>query len=259
MNPLILMSGPCAVEDGVMPFDVARKIKKITDRLGIEFIFKSSWKKANRSRLDSFTGIDRMDALNILKAVKDEVGCPVITDIHESHEAEMVAKYVDYLQIPAFLCRQTDLLLAAGETGLPVNIKKGQFLAPEQMKFAADKVRSVGKGQEVFLTERGTTFGYQNLVVDITSLPRMLPFGKVILDATHCLQMPNQTKGVTGGNPDMIETMARAAVAVGVDGLFIETHPNPQDAKSDSATQLQLDQLEGILERVLKIREAAGV
>lgn len=255
MKRLTLIAGPCAVENEEVPFHVAKTVKEITDRIGgIDFIFKSSWKKANRTRLDSFTGIDREDALNILKRIRDELSLPVITDIHESHEAALVANYVTHLQIPAFLCRQTDLLVAAGATGLPVGVKKGQFVSPEMMEHAVTKVKS-GGGKDVFLMERGTTFGYKNLIVDFTSLPKMKKYAPVFLDCTHCLQEPNQAHGVTGGNPEMIGHMVNAAIAVGVDGLFIETHPNPSKAGSDSATQLQLDQLEGILRKAMKIRE----
>lgn len=262
MRNLTLIAGPCAVEDEETPFLVAKTVKDICDRLGgIDYIFKSSWKKANRTRLDSFTGIDKIEALEILKRVRDELGLSVITDIHESHEAELVADYVTHLQIPAFLCRQTDLLVAAGKTGLPVGVKKGQFVSPEMMQHAVSKVeagfKEAGCYPGVFLMERGTTFGYKNLIVDFTSLPKMRKYAPVFLDCTHCLQEPNQAHGVTGGNPEMIGHMVNAAVAVGVDGLFIETHPNPAIAGSDSATQLQLDQLEKILERALRIREAA--
>lgn len=258
MSNLTLIAGPCAVENEETPFLVANTVKEICDRLGgIDFIFKASWKKANRTRLDSFTGIDRQDALDILKRVRDELGLPVITDIHESHEAALVADYVTHLQIPAFLCRQTDLLMAAGATGLPVGVKKGQFVSPEMMQHAVTKIKA-GGGSDVFLMERGTTFGYKNLVVDFTSLPKMREYAPVFLDCTHCLQEPNQAHGVTGGNPAMIGHMVNAAVAVGVDGLFIETHPDPASAGSDSATQLQLDQLERILERAMRVREAAS-
>jgi len=251
---LKLIAGPCAIEDEKTPFLIANYIKSVCDNLGIEYIFKGSWRKANRTSLSSFSGINRMEALDILKNVGSECGVPVLTDIHESSDADMVAEYVDYLQIPAFLCRQTDLLLAAGSTGLPVNIKKGQFVSPEAMEFAMNKVYSTGN-KNVLLTERGTTFGYNNLVVDFTSVPRMRSFcNDVIVDCTHCLQIPNQSDGVTGGNPDMIGVMASAAIAVGADGLFIETHPDPASAKSDSSTMLQLDKLSDILTRCMRIR-----
>lgn len=259
MDKLILIAGPCAVEDFSTPFIVAEKVKEITDRLGgFEFIFKSSWKKANRTRLDSFTGINEDEALGVLRAIRNRFNIPVITDIHESRDASRVAEYVTHLQIPAFLCRQTDLLVAAGNTGLPVNVKKGQFVSPEMMEHAVTKIKSAGKDSKVYLCERGTTFGYSNLIVDFTSLPKMRKYAPVIMDSTHCLQMPNQSHGITGGNPEMIGHMVNAAVAVGVDGLFIETHPNPSSAGSDAATQLQLDQLENILIKALKIREAVG-
>tara|TARA_R110002110_G_scaffold280701_2_gene495342 strand:+ start:380 stop:1150 length:771 start_codon:yes stop_codon:yes gene_type:complete len=255
MKRLTLLAGPCAIENRETPYQVVEHVQRICDRLDIDYIFKASWKKANRTRLNSFTGIDKQEALDILKDIHEQYNVPVITDIHESHEAAMVAEYVTHLQIPAFLCRQTDLLIAAGKTGLPVNVKKGQFVSPEMMGFAAEKVRSTGNDQ-VYLCERGTTFGYSNLIVDFTAIPRMQKFAPVIMDCTHCLQMPNQTHGVTGGDPSMISTMVNAAIAAGVDGLFIETHPDPASAGSDSATQLQLDQLEEILERALRIRKA---
>jgi 2-dehydro-3-deoxyphosphooctonate aldolase (KDO 8-P synthase) len=260
MDKLIIMAGPCAIESREIAHQVAQKVKYLcegysTSDFEIEYIFKASWKKANRTRLSSFTGIDQQEALNILKEIGNTYDVPVITDIHESHEAALVATYVTHLQIPAFLCRQTDLLVAAGKTGLPVNVKKGQFVSPEMMGFAAEKIRSTGNDQ-VFLCERGTTFGYSNLIVDFTSIPRMQKFAPVIMDSTHCLQMPNQTHGVTGGDPTMIGTMVNAAIAAGVDGLFIETHPNPAEAGSDSATQLQLDRFEGILAQAIKIRRA---
>ena len=255
MKRLTLLAGPCAIENRETPYQVVEHVQRICDRLDIDYIFKASWKKANRTRLNSFTGIDKQEALDILKDIHEQYNVPVITDIHESHEAAMVAEYVTHLQIPAFLCRQTDLLIAAGKTGLPVNVKKVQFVSPEMMGFAAEKVRSTGNDQ-VYLCERGTTFGYSNLIVDFTAIPRMQKFAPVIMDCTHCLQMPNQTHGVTGGDPSMISTMVNAAIAAGVDGLFIETHPDPASAGSDSATQLQLDQLEEILERALRIRKA---
>ena len=219
-------------------------------------MFKGSYRKANRSRLDSFTGIGDEKALKVLEKVRDTFGVPVVTDVHAASEAEMAAEYVDMLQIPAFLCRQTDLLVAAAKTGKMVNIKKGQFLSPEAMKFAADKVVEAGNDQ-VMLTERGTTFGYQDLVVDYRGIPVMQSFGHpVILDVTHSLQRPNQTSGVTGGMPQMIETIAKAGVAVGVDGLFMETHENPSVAKSDGANMLKLDLLEGLLEKLVRIRRS---
>tara|TARA_A100001011_G_scaffold396858_1_gene496114 strand:+ start:238 stop:1011 length:774 start_codon:yes stop_codon:yes gene_type:complete len=253
-DKLTLIAGPCAIEDEHTPLKIAEEVIKITEKLDINYVFKGSFAKANRTSLNSFSGIGRDRALEILKSVKDNFGIPVLTDIHESSHVEEVAQYVDYLQIPAFLCRQTALLLAAGKTGKFVNIKKGQFVSPEAMKFAVEKVRSTGN-QNIMLTERGTTFGYSNLVVDFTSIPIMQSFGvPAIMDATHCLQRPNQTSGVTGGDPSMIGHMCYAAMAVGADGLFIETHPNPASAKSDSSTMLQLDKLEDILKRCVEIR-----
>lgn len=235
--------------------EVAEKVQAITSRLEIPYVFKASYRKANRSRQDSFMGIGDERALEILAKVKQRFGVPVVSDIHTAEEAALAAQYVDVLQIPAFLCRQTDLLIAAGETGKVVNIKKGQFLSPEAMEHAANKVRNTGN-EKVWLTERGTTFGYQDLVVDFRGIPTMHAFAPTIMDVTHSLQQPNQSSGVTGGRPDQIETIARAAIAVGADGLFIETHPNPAVAKSDGANMLRLELLEGVLERVTKIRRA---
>lgn len=251
-----LLAGPCVIEGEEMALHIAEHIANITQRLDIPFVFKGSYRKANRSRLDSFTGIGDEKALKILRKVGETFHVPTVTDIHETHEAQMAAEYVDVLQIPAFLCRQTDLLVAAAHTGKVVNIKKGQFLSPGAMQFAAQKVVDAGN-KNVMLTERGTTFGYTDLVVDFRGIPEMQAFGyPVIMDITHSLQQPNQTSGVTGGLPALIETLARAAVAVGVDGLFLETHPEPSMAKSDGANMLKLDRLEGLLERLLKIREA---
>ncbi len=255
-NNFFLIAGPCAIESEEMAMDIAEKVKKICDRLEIPYIFKGSYRKANRSRADSFTGIGDEIALNILKKVADTFDLPVTTDIHTDDEAAFVAPYVDVLQIPAFLCRQTSLLAAAAATGKVVNIKKGQFVSPEAMKHAMEKVLHDGN-PNVFLTERGTTFGYQDLIVDFRGLPTMQSFGaKVVLDCTHSLQQPNQASGVTGGRPTLIETIAKAGIAVGADGLFIETHPNPSVAKSDGANMLPLDRLEGLLERLIKIRKA---
>ena len=239
-----------------MALRIAEKITEITTRLQIPYVFKGSYRKANRSRLDSFTGIGDEKALKILRKVGETFGVPTVTDIHETHEAAMAAEYVDVLQIPAFLCRQTDLLVAAARTGKIVNIKKGQFLSPGAMQFAAQKVVDAGNRQ-VMLTERGTTFGYTDLVVDYRGIPQMQAFGfPVVMDVTHSLQQPNQASGVTGGMPALIETIAKAAIAVGADGLFIETHPEPAVAKSDGANMLQLDLLEGLLTRLVRIREA---
>lgn len=251
-----LLAGPCVIEGEDMALRIAEKITEITTRLQIPYVFKGSYRKANRSRLDSFTGIGDEKALKILRKVGETFGVPTVTDIHETHEAAMAAEYVDVLQIPAFLCRQTDLLVAAARTGKVVNIKKGQFLSPGAMQFAAQKVVDAGNRQ-VMLTERGTTFGYTDLVVDYRGIPQMQAFGfPVVMDVTHSLQQPNQTSGVTGGMPALIETIAKAAIAVGADGLFIETHPEPAVAKSDGANMLRLDLLEGLLTRLIRIREA---
>lgn len=253
---LFLLAGPCVIEEEGITLRIAEKLIDITDKLSMPLVFKGSFRKANRSRVDSFTGIGDEKALKILRKVKESFGVPTVTDIHESHEATMAAEYVDILQIPAFLCRQTELLVAAAKTGKVVNIKKGQFLSPEAMKFAAQKVTDSGN-DKVILTERGTTFGYGDLVVDYRGIPTMKEFGfPVVMDITHSLQQPNQSSGVTGGQPQLIETIAKAAVAVGVDGLFIETHPDPKSAKSDGANMLPLDQLEGLLVKLLKIRRA---
>ena len=255
-NNFFLLAGPCVIEGEDMALRIAEKITEITTRLQIPYVFKGSYRKANRSRLDSFTGIGDEKALKILRKVGETFGVPTVTDIHETHEAAMAAEYVDVLQIPAFLCRQTDLLVAAARTGKIVNIKKGQFLSPGAMQFAAQKVVDAGNRQ-VMLTERGTTFGYTDLVVDYRGIPQMQAFGfPVVMDVTHSLQQPNQTSGVTGGMPTLIETIAKAAIAVGADGLFIETHPEPAIAKSDGANMLQLDLLEGLLTRLVRIREA---
>lgn len=253
-----LIAGPCVVESEELVMLTAEKILRICDELEIPFIFKSSYRKANRSRNDSFTGIGDENALSILNNVREKFSVPVITDIHEPPEAAFAAPYVDVLQIPAFLCRQTDLLNAAGKTGKFVNIKKGQFLAPEQMQFAAEKVAETGN-DKILITERGTTFGYSDLVVDYRGIPIMQQFGyPVVMDCTHSLQRPNQASGITGGMPQLIETIARAAVAVGVDGLFIETHPNPSIAKSDGANMLPLSQLRSLVEKLLRIRKTVS-
>lgn len=250
-----LLAGPCVIEGEEMALRIAERVVKITDKLGIPYIFKGSYRKANRSRLDSFTGIGDEKALKVLGKVRDTFDVPVVTDIHNAEEAAMAAEYADVLQIPAFLCRQTDLLVAAARTGKIVNIKKGQFLSAGAMRFAADKVVEAGNDQ-VMLTERGTTFGYQDLIVDYRGIPKMQTFGfPVILDVTHSLQQPNQTTGVTGGMPQLIETVAKAGVAVGVDGLFMETHEDPAVAKSDGANMLKLDLLEGLLAKLVRIRQ----
>lgn len=251
-----LLAGPCVIEGEKMALDIAEKILSITTRLNIPFVFKGSYRKANRSRVDSFTGIGDEKALKILRKVNETFGVPTVTDIHETQEAALVAEYVDVLQIPAFLCRQTELLIAAAQTGKVVNIKKGQFLAPNAMQFAAQKIIDSGNNN-VMLTDRGTSFGYSDLVVDFRGIPEMKEFGfPVILDATHCLQKPNQASGVTGGQPKLIETMCKAAIATGADGLFIETHHDPSIAKSDGANMLPLDQLEGLLERLTRLKSA---
>lgn len=253
-NNFFLLAGPCVVEGEKMALEIAETIVPLAEELDIPYVFKGSYRKANRSRIDSFTGIGDIEALRILRKVRETFGCPVVTDIHLPEEAAMAAEYVDILQIPAFLCRQTDLLVAAAQTGKAVNIKKGQFLSPEAMRFAVQKVRDAG-GTDVAVTERGTTFGYQDLVVDYRGIPEMQKSGcPVILDATHSLQQPNQPKGVTGGRPDLIETIARAGIAIGVDGLFIETHQNPPTAKSDGANMLPLASLPELLRRLTAIR-----
>jgi 2-dehydro-3-deoxyphosphooctonate aldolase (KDO 8-P synthase) len=254
-NNFFLLAGPCVVESEELCFEVAGRLLEMTQKLKIPFIFKASYRKANRSRSDSFSGLGDEKALAILKKVGEHFDVPVVTDIHSAQEAAMAAAYADVLQIPAFLCRQTDLLIAAGETNKFVNIKKGQFLSPDSMVHAVNKVKETGNDR-VWLTERGTTFGYQDLVVDFRGIPAMRQFAPTILDCTHSLQQPNQSSGVTGGRPELIETIARAGIAVGADGLFIETHPNPAVAKSDGANMLRLDLMEGILERLCTIRQA---
>jgi len=253
-----LMAGPCAIEGEEMAMEIAEKIVSITNKYKIPYIFKGSYRKANRSRIDSFSGIGDEKALKILKKVADNFDIPVVTDIHSAEEAAMAAEYVDVLQIPAFLCRQTDILVAAAQTGKVVNIKKGQFLSAAAMQFAVNKVIDSGNNK-VVLTERGTTFGYQDLVVDYRGIPEMQAMNvPVVMDITHSLQQPNQSSGVTGGKPELIETIARAAIAVGVDGIFIETHPNPAVAKSDGANMLRLDLLESLLTRMVAIRKTVN-
>lgn len=251
-----LMAGPCAIEGEDIAMRIAEKIVSITEKLQIPYIFKGSYRKANRSKGDSFTGIGDEKALKILEKVGRTFGVPTVTDIHESDEAAMAAAYVDVLQIPAFLCRQTDLLLAAAATGKVVNVKKGQFLSAGSMKFAVEKIYEAGN-KKVILTDRGNTFGYQDLIVDYRGLPEMQTFGvPVVMDVTHSLQQPNQSSGVTGGKPELIGTIAKAAIAVGADGLFIETHPDPAHAKSDGANMLHLDRLEELLVKLIRIRQA---
>ncbi len=250
-----LIAGPCAIEGETMAFRIAEELINITEELKIPLIFKGSYRKANRSRLDSFTGIGDLKALKILKSIGQKYNIPTTTDIHTEEEAAIAAKYVDVLQIPAFLCRQTSLLVAAARTGKIVNIKKGQFLSPEAMQFAIDKVRQSGN-TKVAITDRGTMFGYQDLIVDFRGIPSMQAMDvPVILDCTHSLQRPNQSTGVTGGQPALIQTIARAGIAVGVDGLFIETHHDPENAKSDGANMLPLHQMEPLLKQLAAIRK----
>ncbi|MCU0428550.1 MAG: 3-deoxy-8-phosphooctulonate synthase [Cytophagaceae bacterium] len=251
-----LIAGPCAIEGRDIAFEIAEALVKLSDKHQVPLIFKGSYKKANRTKLDSFTGIGDEKALGILKEIGTHFSVPTITDIHESHEAAIAAAYVDVLQIPAFLCRQTDLLVAAAQTGKVVNVKKGQFLSGASMKFAVEKVQSL-QNPNVMLTDRGNSFGYSDLVVDYRNLVEMKAFGcPVVMDCTHSLQQPNQSSGVTGGKPALIETIAKAAIAVGADGLFMETHPRPSEAKSDAANMLPLEKLDGILERLVRIRKA---
>ncbi|MGK0233339.1 MAG: 2-dehydro-3-deoxyphosphooctonate aldolase (KDO 8-P synthase) [Salibacteraceae bacterium] len=253
-NNFFLLAGPCAIEGEEMAMQIAEKILKITDALEIPFIFKGSFKKANRSRIDSFTGIGDEKALQILKKVSERFNVPTVTDIHEVSDAALAAQYVDVLQIPAFLVRQTDLVVAAANTGKVVNLKKGQFMSPESMQHAVQKVLDCGN-QQVTITDRGTMFGYQDMIVDYRGIPTMQQYAPTILDITHSLQQPNQTSGVTGGRPDMIGTLARAGVAVGVDGLFLETHFDPSKAKSDGANMLDIQYLEKLLTDLVAIRK----
>ena len=257
-NPqnFFLIAGPCVVESASLLDEVAGKVSEVCKRLEIPYIFKSSYRKANRTSANSFTGIGDEAALQLLKGISEKYNLPTVSDIHTAEEAAVAADYVDMLQIPAFLCRQTDLLIAAAKTGKVVNVKKGQFLSGASMKFAVEKIKGAGN-DKVLLTERGTTFGYQDLVVDYRNIPIMQASGTpVVMDCTHSLQQPNQSSGVTGGNPAMIGVIANAAIAAGADGLFIETHPNPAGAKSDGANMMQLDQLEPLLEKLVKLRAA---
>ncbi len=254
-NNFFLIAGPCAIESEEMAMQIAEKVVSITDKYRIPYIFKGSFKKANRSRIDSFTGIGDEKALKILEKVGKEFDVPTTTDIHTEQNAEMAAAYVDVLQIPAFLVRQTDLVVAAAKTGKVITLKKGQFLSPEAMQFAVNKVKDSGN-EKMAIIERGTTFGYHDLVVDYRGIPAMQEYAPVILDITHSLQQPNQSSGVTGGKPELIETIAKAGIAVGTDGLFIETHPDPSQAKSDGANMLKLDLLEDLIQKLVRVREA---
>ncbi|MCC8089430.1 MAG: 3-deoxy-8-phosphooctulonate synthase [Rikenellaceae bacterium] len=250
-----LIAGPCVIESEDNIMEIAEKAVEITEKFKIPYIFKGSYRKANRSKSDSFTGIGDLKALKLLAKVRDRFSIPVITDIHSAQEAAMAAEYVDILQIPAFLCRQSDILEAAADTGKAVNIKKGQFLAPESMRFVAEKISETGNNN-IMLTDRGTMFGYGDIVVDFRSIPVMQSTGyPVIMDITHSLQQPNQSSGVTGGKPELIETIAKAAIAVGADGIFMETHPEPSKAKSDGANMLKLEYLESLLEKLIRIRQ----
>tara|TARA_Y100001978_G_C23702287_1_gene441976 strand:+ start:6237 stop:7028 length:792 start_codon:yes stop_codon:yes gene_type:complete len=253
-DSFFLIAGPCAIESEEMAFDIARYIKAICEKLEIPFVFKGSYRKANRSRLDSFTGIGDEKALAILNKIRKELDIPVTTDIHSVEEAKLAAKHVDILQIPAFLCRQTDLIIAAAKTGKTINIKKGQFLSPDSIKFAVEKVKR-NDNNCVLITERGSQFGYNNLVVDFTGIPIMQDYAPVVLDVTHSLQLTNQENGITLGKPKYIETLAKAAIASGVDGIFIETHPNPITAKSDGSNMLPLKELEVILQKLVRIKQ----
>ena len=252
-----LLAGPCAIESETMAMQIAEKVCKITENLKIPYVFKGSFKKANRSRIDSFTGIGDEKALKILRKVSESFHIPTVTDIHEVSDANLAAEYVDVLQIPAFLVRQTDLVVAAAKTGKVVNLKKGQFMSPEAMKHAVQKVKDAGN-ENAWITDRGTMFGYQDMIVDFRGIPTMRQFAPTVLDVTHSLQQPNQSSGVTGGRPDMIETIARAGIVNNVDGLFIETHFDPSNAKSDGANMLHLDHLEKLLTNLTTIRRTVN-
>lgn len=256
MKELTIIAGPCVVENLEVCVEVAMEVRAMCKKLGFNYIFKSSFKKANRTKLDSFTGLDEKESMEILKVIRQKLKIPVLTDVHETTDVDKVKEFADYIQIPAFLCRQTDLLLAAGRSKKWVNIKKGQFVSPESMGFAIEKIRSTGN-RKIMLTERGTTFGYHDLVVDFRSVPIMKKFKvPVIVDCTHSLQKPNRTEGTSGGAPDMVATLCRAAVAVGADGLFFETHPDPKRALSDGESMIALEKAEGILKTCRKIKDA---
>lgn len=256
MEQFFILAGPCVLEDKETALQIGRHVKSVCDKLGFKYVFKASYRKANRTRMDSFQGIGDEAALQIIAEIGQELGVETITDIHLPEEAALAAKYVDNLQIPAFLCRQTDLLVAAGNTGKQINLKKGQFVSHEAMRFALDKIRSTGN-EKIWLCERGNSFGYSDLIVDATSMPRLRNLGvPAVMDCTHSVQKPNQTAGVTGGDPSMIEAMALMAAATGASGLFLETHPEPSVAKSDSQSMLKLSEIEGILTKVKAIRSA---
>lgn len=254
----LLIAGPCVVENEEVVNVTAARLFELSEKYSIPFVFKSSYRKANRSKVDSFTGIGDIKALEILLKIKNKYSVPIVTDIHNPEEAAMAAEYVDMLQIPAFLCRQSDLLLAAAKTGKWVNIKKGQFLSGASMTFAVDKVREAGNNN-IMLTDRGNTFGYLDMVVDFRNIPEMQKNGvPVIMDITHSLQQPNQSTGVTGGQPELIETIGKAAIAIGADGIFIETHPDPAIAKSDGANMLRLSEMENLLRKLIALRKTVN-
>jgi len=256
-DKFLLIAGPCVIESDEIANQIAEKLVNITSKLSIPLIFKGSYKKANRTKLDSFTGIGDIKALEILKKINQEFKIPVITDIHEKNEAKIASEYVDVLQIPAFLARQTELLVAAAKTGKTINIKKGQFMSPESMEFAVNKVKESGN-DKIMITERGTQFGYDDLIVDFRSIPKMKKIAPTILDVTHSVQKPNQTSGVTGGNPEYIESLARAGIVNDVDGIFLETHTDPSKAKSDGANMLSIDKLEDLLQNLLELRSTSS-
>ena len=256
-DKFLLIAGPCVIESEEIAFKIAEKLIKITLDLGLPLLFKGSYKKANRTKLDSFSGIGDVKALEILKKISNEFNIPVITDIHEKSEAQMASEYVDVLQIPAFLCRQTDLLIAAARTGKTVNIKKGQVMSPDSMEFAVNKVKESGNNN-VIITERGTQFGYNDLIVDFRSIPKMKKIAPTILDVTHSVQKPNQTSGVTGGNPEYIESLARAGIVNNVDGIFLETHTDPSKSKSDGANMLSIEKLESLLKNLIELRSTSS-